>query len=142
MTVAKHRVYLVGWSGLNLFAAAAQTEGSFTLLSHNVAGLPELLSSGNPVVNTPLISPRLKPYSIINVQEDFNYHADLYASDTHAFRTPTSGGAGIGSGLNTLSNFPYINFERTKWNDCNLNGGNCFTPKGFTFMRLRISDGA
>ncbi|KAG6839970.1 hypothetical protein C0991_009949 [Blastosporella zonata] len=122
-------------------ATAAQTSGSFSLLSYNVAGLPELLSSGNPVVDTPLISPRLKPYNIINVQEDFNYHADLYANDTHAFRTPTSGGAGIGSGLNTLSDFPYIDFVRVKWNDCNLSGGDCLTPKGFTFMRIRVSDG-
>lgn len=78
---------------------------------------------------------------MINVQEDFNYHAALYASDTHAFRTPTSGGAAIGSGLNTLSDFPYIDFERVKWNDCNLSGGDCLTPKGFTFMRVRVSDG-
>jgi hypothetical protein len=55
----------------------------------------ELLSSGDPEVNTPLISPRLQPYNVINVEEDFNYHAALYADDTHAFRTPTSGGAGM-----------------------------------------------
>lgn len=101
----------------------------------------ELLSSGNPVVNTPLISPRLKPYNIINVQEDFNSHAALYASDSHAFRTPTSGGAGFGSGLNTLSDFPFIDLERTKWKDCNLNEGDCLTPKGFTFLRQRVADG-
>ncbi|KDR73724.1 hypothetical protein GALMADRAFT_629888 [Galerina marginata CBS 339.88] len=120
---------------------AAQIVGNLTLLSYNVAGLPELLSSGNPAVDTALISPRLQPYNIINVQEDFNYHATLYASDHHAFRTPTSGGAAIGSGLNTLSDFPYIDFERTKWKDCNLNSGDCLTPKGFTFMRVRVSDG-
>ncbi|KAH9484470.1 Sphingomyelinase [Psilocybe cubensis] len=120
----------------------AQIVGNLTLLSYNVAGLPELLSSGNPAVNTPLISPRLKSYNIINVQEDFNYHAALYASDNHAFRTPTSGGAGIGSGLNTLSDFPYIDFERVKWSDCNLSGGDCITPKGFTFARVRVADGA
>ena len=104
--------------------------------------LTELLSSGNPATNTPLISARLGPYNIINVQEDFNYHAALYASDKHAYRTPTSGGAGIGSGLNTLSDFPYIEFERIKWNNCNMNGGDCITPKGFTFLRARIAEGA
>ncbi|RDB22114.1 Sphingomyelinase [Hypsizygus marmoreus] len=132
---------LVILASLLLSASAAQTQGSFNLLSYNVAGLPELLSSGNPAVNTPLISPKLKPYNVIHVQEDFNFHAALYASDTHAFRTPTSGGAAIGSGLNTLSDFPYIDFERTKWNDCNLNEGDCLTPKGFTFMRVRVADG-
>ncbi|KJA24273.1 hypothetical protein HYPSUDRAFT_65762 [Hypholoma sublateritium FD-334 SS-4] len=121
---------------------AATIVGNLTLLSYNVAGLPELLSSGDPSVDTPLISPRLKPYNIINVQEDFNYHAELYASDSHAYRTATSGGAAIGSGLNTLSDFPFIDFDRVKWSDCNLNGGDCLTPKGFTFMRVRVSDGA
>lgn len=102
----------------------------------------ELLSSGDPAVNTALISPRLKPYNIINVQEDFNYHATLYASDAHAYRTPTSGGAGIGSGLNTLSDFPFLDLDRVKWSDCNSNSGDCLTPKGFTFLRTRVADGA
>ncbi|KAG5634706.1 hypothetical protein H0H81_001044 [Sphagnurus paluster] len=128
-------------SALIAYATAAQTTGSFSLLSYNVAGLPELLSSGNPSTNTPLISPRLKPYSIIHVQEDFNYHAALYASDSHAFRTPTSGGVPFGSGLNTLSDFPYIDFERTKWDDCYANSGDCLTPKGLTFMRVRVAEG-
>ncbi len=86
---------------------AATTSGGFSLLSLNVAGLPgmcsyellqktlivaqELLSSGDPAVNTPLLSVRLPPYNVINVQEDFNYHAALYADDTHPYRTPTSG---------------------------------------------------
>lgn len=91
--------------------------------------------------NTPLISPRLAPYDIIHVQEDFNSHAALYASDNHQHRTPTSGGAGIGSGLNTLSNFDYIDFTRSTWNDCNLNSGDCLTPKGFTYMRVKVSSG-
>ncbi|KIJ26584.1 hypothetical protein M422DRAFT_76997 [Sphaerobolus stellatus SS14] len=93
------------------------------VLSYNVAGLPA-------------------PYNIINVEEDFNSHAALYASDTHAYRTPTSGGAGIGSGLNTLSDYSYIDLDRVKWNDCNANGGDCLTPKGFTVVRVKIADGA
>ena len=111
-------------------------------ISYGLYIFPELLSSGNPAVNTPFISTRLKPYNIINVQEDFNYHAALYASDTHAYRTSTSGGAAIGSGLNTLSDFPYVDFERTTWSNCNLSGGDCLTPKGFTFMRVHVSEGA
>ncbi|KAK0211689.1 Endonuclease/exonuclease/phosphatase [Armillaria fumosa] len=123
------------------YAVADTTSGSFSLLTYNVAGLPELLSSGNPETNTPLISERLGPYNVINVEEDFNYHAALYASDSHAYRTPTSGGAGIGSGLNTLSDFEYIDLERTTWDDCYLNSGDCLTPKGFTLVRIRVSDG-
>ena len=48
---------------------------------------------------------------------------------------------GIGSGLNTLSDFPFIDYERVGWNDCNLNSGDCLTPKGFTFTRVRVSEG-
>ncbi len=108
-----------------------------------------------------MISERLGPYNVINVEEDFNYHAALYASDSHPYRTPTSGtsflfhwaesaanihgvclgGAGIGSGLNTLSDFEYIDLERTTWDDCFLNSGDCLTPKGFTLARIRVSDG-
>ncbi|MET9385162.1 jacalin-like lectin [Streptomyces sp. NPDC002928] len=119
--------------------AAAATTGTFNVLTYNVAGLPEGLSSGNPATNTPLISPRLAAYDIVNVQEDFNYHAALYAGDNHAYRTATSGGAGIGDGLNTLSDYPFEDFERVKWNDCT--GTNCLTPKGFTLARVRLAEG-
>ncbi|WP_086664076.1 jacalin-like lectin [Lentzea kentuckyensis] len=119
--------------------ATAATGGSFQVLSYNVAGLPEGLSSGNPAVNTPLISPRLAPYDVINVQEDFNYHAALYAGDNHAFRTPTSGGVPFGSGLNTLSHLSYSDLERTKWSSCN--GTDCLTPKGFSYKRIRLAEG-
>ena len=120
-------------------AVAATTSGTFNVLTYNVAGLPELLSSGKPKVNTPLISPRLAGYDIINVQEDFNYHAALYANDNHAYRTGTSGGVPFGDGLNTLSDYGFQDFERVKWNKCT--GTNCLTPKGFSLARVRLAEG-
>ncbi|MBK3572176.1 endonuclease, partial [Streptomyces sp. MBT62] len=84
-------------------AAADPSSGSFSTLTYNVAGLPEILSSASTPreSSTTAIGQRIAPYDIVNVEEDFNYHAYLYAADTaHAYRTPTSGGAGIGSGLN------------------------------------------
>ncbi|WP_097251670.1 jacalin-like lectin [Streptomyces sp. Ag109_G2-15] len=119
--------------------AQAATSGTFNVLTYNVAGLPEGLSSSHPATNTPLISPRLAGYDIVNVQEDFNYHAALYAGDNHPYRTATSGGAGIGDGLNTLSKYPFEDFERVKWNNCT--GTNCLTPKGFTLTRVRLAEG-
>lgn len=119
--------------------AQAATSGTFNVLTYNVAGLPEGLSSSHPATNTPLISPRLVGYDIVNVQEDFNYHAALYAGDNHPYRTATSGGAGIGDGLNTLSKYPFEDFERVKWNNCT--GTNCLTPKGFTLARVRLAEG-
>lgn len=50
----------------------------------------------------------------------------LYADENHQYRTATSGGAGMGDGLNTRSNHPFEDFERVMWNDCtdtNWRGG-------------------
>ncbi|KQW07210.1 jacalin-like lectin [Streptomyces sp. Root369] len=127
-------------------SATAADSGSFSVLSYNVAGLPEAVSSASTPreSSTTAIGRRIAPYDIVHVEEDFNYHAYLYAGDTnHAYRTPTSGGAGIGSGLNTLSKIPYDgdDFERVRWNSCQVDSGDCLTPKGFTFMRERLAEG-
>ncbi|HEY8984600.1 MAG TPA: jacalin-like lectin [Streptomyces sp.] len=136
----------LGLAGLTVTSAPAQAataqaaaSGTFNVLTYNVAGLPEPLSSSKPATNTPLISPRLGAYDIVNVQEDFNYHAALYANDDHAYRTPTSGGVPFGDGLNTLSDLPFEDFERVKWGKCT--GTNCLTPKGFSLARVRIAEG-
>jgi endonuclease/exonuclease/phosphatase family metal-dependent hydrolase len=114
----------------------------FTVLTYNIAGLPELISSGDPAVNTPKISVLVNDYDIVQVQEDFNYHAALYANDYHPYRTATSGGVPFGDGLNTLSNFPFSeDLIRVKWNDCSNTDGNCLTPKGFTWNRVRLEEG-
>lgn len=125
--------------------AATADGGSFSVLSYNVAGLPESISSA-PTPRDPAttaIGQRIAPYDIVHVEEDFNYHAKLYAADNHPYRTPTSGGAGIGSGLNTLSSLPYDtdDFERVHWTSCQVDSGDCLTPKGFTFMRVRLAEG-
>ncbi|MEU6228814.1 jacalin-like lectin [Streptomyces sp. NPDC047042] len=127
-------------------AAADPASGSFSTLTYNVAGLPAILSSASTPrdTSTTAIGQRIAPYDIVHVEEDFNYHANLYAADTaHAYRTPTSGGAGIGSGLNTLSKLPYDedDFERVRWNSCQWDSGDCLTPKGFTFIRERLAEG-
>ncbi|MET7733446.1 jacalin-like lectin [Streptomyces sp. NPDC005402] len=127
-------------------SATADDSGTFSVLSYNVAGLPSAINSSSTPreSSTTAIGQRIAPYDIVHVEEDFNYHAYLYAADTnHAYRTPTSGGAGIGSGLNTLSKIPYDadDFERVRWNSCQVDSGDCLTPKGFTFMRERLAEG-
>jgi len=118
---------------------AVAAVNSFSVLTYNVAGLPDGISSGDPAVNTPLISPRLAEYDVVTVQEDFNYHAALYAGDNHPYRTATSGGVPFGDGLNTLSRYPFDDFDRTKWSNCN--GTDCLTPKGFSLNRIRLAEG-
>jgi hypothetical protein len=130
-------------SVLNIGSATAPptvaTSGTFSVLTYNVAGLPDILSSGNPAENTTTIGQRINSYDIVQVQEDFNYHADLYSTDQHPFRTSTSGPAGFGDGLNTVSNYSFMDFQRVDWAACN--GTDCLTPKGFTFMRIRLAEG-
>ncbi|KAB5596424.1 Endonuclease/exonuclease/phosphatase family protein [Ceratobasidium theobromae] len=129
-------------------ARASAASGAFNVLSMNVAGLPEILNSngesGDKTTNTMLIGQDFAKYNygVIHVQEDFNYHATLYEYDTHPYRTATSGGVPFGSGLNTLANYPWIDFDRIKWDTCsNASESDCLTPKGFTFMRLRLDEG-
>lgn len=134
------------WKSLVVLACVSSSlaqalSGSFTVMTYNVAGLPEPFSGGKPATNTPLISQRLAPYNVINVQEDFNYHDKLYAQDKHVHRTGTSGPIPFGSGLNTLSDFPIVQQKRVTWDDCYINSADCLTPKGFHYVRIRIADG-
>jgi endonuclease/exonuclease/phosphatase family metal-dependent hydrolase len=127
-----------------LATALAQSSGSFDVLTYNVAGLPAFLNNngvpGDKGVNSNLIGEALARHSfdVVNMQEDFAFHAYIYATDNHPFRTPTSGTVVFGDGLNTVANYDWTGFKRVKWNKCNLNSGDCLTPKGFTFMRMKI----
>jgi hypothetical protein len=123
---------------------AQSTSGTFSFLTFNVAGLPAFLNDngvpGDKGTNANIIGAGLSAggYDVVHMQEDFQYHAYIYATDTHEHRTPTSGGVVFGDGLNTVANYPWTDFKRVKWNKCNLNSGDCLTPKGFTFMRMTI----
>ncbi|ORY64314.1 endonuclease/Exonuclease/phosphatase [Pseudomassariella vexata] len=135
-------------AGLLVGKASAATSGDFNVLSMNVAGLPAILQSnevpGDKATNAGTIGSKFVEYGydIIHVQEDFNYHAYIYATDDHAYRTATSGGVPFGSGLNSLANFDWVDFTRVKWDVCSdASSSDCLTPKGFTFMRTRIDDG-
>ncbi|CAE7202618.1 unnamed protein product [Rhizoctonia solani] len=80
-------------------------------------------------------------YGIIHVQDDFYYHAVLYKYDNHPFRTATSGGAFVGSGLNTLSKYNWIDFSRISWDECSASWAVCIRRRGFSLMRVRIDEG-
>ncbi|WP_282700431.1 jacalin-like lectin [Streptomyces sp. CC219B] len=138
-TLTAAALALTGLTATGATPAAAAPTGTFDVLTYNIAGLPLGLGDSDPETNTPLIGQRLAPYDIVNVQEDFNYHASLYANDTHPYRTATSGGALFGDGMNTLSDFAFEDFQRVKWNKCT--GTNCLTPKGFSLARVRLAEG-
>lgn len=68
-------------SRIGTVAAAAATSGDLSILSFNVAGLPQVLQSndeeGDKTTNSGLIGTFFGEYAfdVIHVQEDFNYHA-------------------------------------------------------------------
>lgn len=114
--------------------------GKFSVLTYNVAGLPEIISSAvtSRASSIAEIGRRLNGYDIVHVQEDFNYNTELYGSgNNHPYRSTAMGPVPFGDGLNTLSRFPISDVERVEWTDCT--GADCLTPKGFTRSRIQIA---
>ncbi len=144
MTALKHIVrHLAALVPLCLLHTPVQADaGTFSTLTYNVAGLLEVFSSADSdrQAATEQISCYVNEFDIVNVQEDFNYHAALYDTcDDHAYRSATTGGMGVGSGLNSMSRFAYTDWDRVSWDACN--GVDCLTPKGFTLARTRLAEG-
>lgn len=112
---------------------------TISVITLNVAGLPEGLSSGDPVKNTSEIGRRLNAYDLVAVQEDFNYNHFLYGTAKHKFKTSWMGPVPLGDGLNVLSNYKISGLKRFKWQKCN--GADCLTPKGFSYQQIEIYGG-
>ncbi|HMG40408.1 MAG TPA: endonuclease/exonuclease/phosphatase family protein [Acidimicrobiales bacterium] len=146
-TLKVKRLFTVGaalaMTSVSLSGCAA-TSGDFTVLSYNVAGLPQEFSGENPDANIPLISPLLDDYDVVLTQEDFDwwdplldglsfarYHEQLRAQATHPHRSarwPGPAAAGIdpavrpapfvGDGLGVLSRPEFAGETRVAWRDC------------------------
>ena len=114
--------------------------GELSVLTYNVAGLPEGINADqHPTRHMHLVSPLLNSYNIVNVQEDFYYHDSLYKHITLPYKSKYVADVIFGDGLNTVSAIPFLYYTRTKWDSCN--GTDCLTPKGFTYCRLRFKEG-
>lgn len=113
--------------------------GQLKLLTYNIAGLPELISSAmtERASSITSIGERINDFDIVNVQEDFNYNKFLYSKNSHTYRTENMGGVPFGDGLSTLSNYPIVDFDRVSWTACH--GADCLTPKGFTYARVQLA---
>jgi hypothetical protein len=157
-------VYTLTVVALCFFGQSLAASGTFNLLTYNIAGLPDILTDngvpGDKSDNAASIGSKFAQlnYDVIHVQEvgpdwhaldkkwlvnrrqDFAYHSELYDNDNHPFRTKTSGNVPLGSGLNTLSKYNWATFARQTWKQCFINEADCLTPKGFTFMRLDLTD--
>lgn len=154
---------LVSASGAG--AATERVTGTFQMLTYNVAGLPEGISSSNPSVNMPLISPLLNAYDLVLTQEDFAnpdppipgisvYHDDLISQvDFPYLSTPQVPPMGtnpdhpdalLGDGLNYLSRFPFGSVRRVTWDDCMGvldHSSDCLATKGFAVTTIEFAPG-
>lgn len=122
------------------------TSGAFSALTYNVAGLPEGLSGSMPEVYTPLISPKLEPYDLVLVQEDFTYQLELRRQITHPYRSEPKKDfvKAVNDGLNRFSRLPIGPLERVQWVACHgaLDGASdCLAEKGFSVATLELAPG-
>lgn len=117
--------------------------GHFSVLSYNVAGLPEGISDSHPERNMSLISPLLNAYDVVLTQEDFdwwtplagildfnNYHRRLREHAVHPWRTDRHPGpeavgvdAGdrgllVGDGIGIMAKYPFGEQSLHAWKGC------------------------
>ncbi|RZF61811.1 endonuclease/exonuclease/phosphatase family protein [Sphingobacterium corticibacterium] len=121
-------------------ALEERSEGELSLLTYNVAGLPDFLSAAvnSRASSMKEISKKINRFDIVNVQEDFHYHHELYGEDNrHRYRTEHKMAVPYGDGLNTLSKYPIQETRRIPWQHCN--GSDCLAAKGFSFSRITIA---
>jgi len=128
--------------------APPPVEGEFSLLTYNVAGLPEFISKSNPEEFIPQISPLLNGYDLVLVQEDFAYHPELSGAAEHPYQTPPlfdePDQVPMGDGLNRFSVFPLGPLHRLQWPGCNGDfdcASDCLATKGFSFARVELHPG-
>ena len=133
----------IGEAGARFGLDAATLVRSLRMVTYNVAGLPEPLSSSHPSVNSALISPLLNDFALALLQEDFGYHAQIISQTHQPYVSPVDTMAqSLGDGLSFLSDYPFSGYEHVQWHDCNGvtdSGSDCLTPKGFSFARFQIS---
>ena len=132
----------IGDAGARFGLDAATLVRKLRMVTYNVAGLPEPLSSSHPSVNDALISPLLDDFALALLQEDFGYHAQIISQTHQPYVSPVNPAAqSLGDGLSFLSDYPFSAYEHIPWNDCfgvTDSGSDCLTPKGFTFARFQI----
>lgn len=123
---------------------AKKTSGRFTVLTYNVAGLPEPLSSSHPAKFNAMISPRLNAFDIVLAQEDFYYQNDLKTASEHPYYSGRSMEGILGDGLARFSAFAFSKVVHVPWQKCygTLGHANdCLTPKGFSYATHEIAPG-
>ncbi len=143
--------------------------GELSMLTYNVAGLPQGLSGSNPQEYMPLIGPKLNDYDLVVTQEDFAtpdpnplpldfFHEVLLRTTDHEHKSepmvppvgsdPDRPSAIAGDGLNMYSDFEVGPVYRQAWEMCfggadtsDGGAGDCLALKGFSVATVELADG-
>lgn len=118
------------------------TSGNFSIITYNIAGLPQVISSAktNRATSIATIGSLVNDFDIVHIQEDFNYNRYLYqGGNVHPYRTISMGLAIFGDGLDSLSKYPITHFKRIEWQ--NRTGSDRLTPKGFSHSIVHLGLG-
>lgn len=138
-------IFMCGYAQPAL-AETTETSGTFRVMTYNVAGLPAILSEGNPSENTEQIGRLMKDYDIVAVQEDFHYHhVFLKTVNNFPYISHHKGSVPKGDGMNIFSKFPLGNTTRYRWDKLHgifSDGSDELTPKGCSFNRVQLAPGA
>lgn len=137
----KHKLISVNFPVREQTDETKVLKGEFSVLTYNIAGLPQGISAAKTARKEAIteIGEKISAFDIVNVQEDFNYNHSLYAKNEHVYRTNHKGKIPIGDGLNTLSHFPVLSFQRIPWRHCS--GPDCWTVKGFSLTQIQLVPG-
>lgn len=138
---------------LPLFACTEPlpTQGSFSVLSYNVHGLPSVITGDDTPDRMLQIAPLLVEHDLIGLQEDFDdaNHQALVADAPHAFQERFSAevedSRAYGSGLGVLSVMEILQAEGIHYTQCyggvSTGSGDCLASKGFQWVRLSLGEG-
>ena len=124
--------------------SGASTEGTFSVLTYNVHGLPAGVTGDDTTARTQLIAPLLAEFDVVGLQEDFieDNHAILEAASPHSLRVRFADlydpDRVYGSGLTSWSNFAEVDRVQVHYGSCNGvldSSSDCLASKGFQAIR-------
>lgn len=128
---------------------APTREGALRVLTYNVHGLPAPITGDDTLARQDAIGPRLKPFDVVGIQEDFmpDGHARLMRGVTQPtrqrFQAALSGRV-YGSGLTLLARPRVVarhSNHYTTFHGLFRHGSDGMASKGFQMLRLRLAGG-
>jgi len=127
-------------------AAHVPTEGSFSVLTYNVHGLPAAITGDDTTGRMGEIAPRLGSWDILGLQESFDADnhdilTEVSSHDTRLWFGEMLPDRFYGSGLAVLARAALVDHQHTHYSACNGvtdGASDCLASKGFQAVRLSM----